>query len=423
MFRAKEVVWLDVIVERCAGLDVHKKTVMGCVRRPDGAGGRAEQLAEFRTFWRELHKLREWLVAEGVTQVAMEATGSYWKPVWYALEDAPFEVLLCNAQHVKNLPGRQTDACDAAWLAQLAECGLLRGSFVPPREIAKLRDLTRYRSKVVDERAREAKRLQKLLEDAGIKLDSVASDIQGVSCRRMIEALIDGERDPEKLAQLALGRMRPKLGELREALVGRFDDHHALLARIHLDQMDRLRQIEARLDEEVDRLMAPFDEAATRLLSIPGVGKRVAEVVVAEVGVDMGRFPTAAHLASWAGLCPGNHQSAGKRKGGRARKGNAALRRALCEAAWAAVRTQDGYLPAQYRRFVRRFGKKNENKALFAVADTMVGIIWHVLANGCDYADLGGDYFERRDSAQTRARRLARELEKMGHTVILKTAA
>jgi transposase len=415
---------LDVIVERCAALDVHKKTVMACVRAPDGAGGRRQAVREFRTFTRDLHRLRQWLEAEAVTEVAMEATGVFWKPVWYVLEGASFELLLANARHVKNVPGRKTDACDAAWLAQLLECGLLRASFVPPAEIARLRDLTRYRTKIVAERAKEAQRLQKLLEDAGIKLDSVASDIQGVSCRRMLDALIAGERDPEVLADLALGRMRPKIPELREALIGRFDDHHALLARMHLDHIDELARIEARLDDEVDRLMAPFAEPATQLVSIPGIGKRVAEIVVAEIGVDMSRFPTPAHLASWAGLCPGNHQSAGKRRSGRARKGNAALRTTLCEAAWAAGHTKDGYLPAQYRRFVRRFGKKHENKATFAVAHSLIVIIWHVLHDRCDYRDdLGADYFERRHGADTRQRYLVRELERLGHTVTLTPAA
>jgi transposase len=414
---------VDVIVDRCAALDVHKKTVMACVRGPDGAGGRRQELREFRTFSRDLVRLREWLVAEGVTQVAMEATGVYWKPVWYVLETASFECLLANARHVKNLPGRKTDASDAAWLCQLLECGLMRGSFVPPREIARLRDLTRYRAKVVAERGREAQRLQKLLEDAGIKLDSVATDIRGVSCRRMIDALIAGERDPEVLADMALTRMRPKIPDLREALVGHFDDHHALLARMHLDHIDELTRIEGRLEEEVNNLMAPFAEAATHLVSIPGIGKRVAEVVVAEIGVDMSRFPTSAHLASWTGLCPGNHESAGKRRSGRARKGNAALRSALCEAAWAAAHTKEGYLPAQYRRFLRRFGKKNENKAIFALAHTLVVIIWHLLANGCDYEDLGGDYFDTRHVAEARQRYLVRELEKLGNTVTLEPAA
>lgn len=414
---------MDVIVDRCAALDVHKKTVMACVRAPDGVGGRRQELREFRTFSRDLARLGSWLQAEGVTQVAMEATGVYWKPVWYVLEGASFELLLANARHVKNLPGRKTDASDAAWLAQLLECGLLRGSFVPPREIARLRDLTRYRTRVVADRGREVQRLQKVLEDAGIKLDSVATDLQGVACRRMIEALIDGERDPEVLADMALTRMRPKIPELREALIGRFDAHHALMARLHLDHIDELTRLEARLDEQVDRMMAPFAEAATRLLSIPGIGKRVAEIIVAEIGVDMNRFATAAHLASWAGLCPGHDESAGKRRSGKARKGDAALRTALCEAAWAASHCKDGYLPAQYRRFLRRFGKKNENKATFAVAHTLIVIIWHVLHDGVAYTDLGGDYFERRNDAAARQRYLVRELEKLGNTVTLQPAA
>lgn len=414
---------MDVIVERCAALDVHKKTVMACVRGPDGRGGRSQELREFRTFSRDLGRLRNWLVDQEVSEVAMEATGVYWKAVWYVLESAPYELKLANAQHVKNLPGRKTDACDAAWLCQLLECGLLRSSFVPSREIARLRDLTRYRTKAVADRGREAQRLQKLLEDAGIKLDSVASDIQGKSCRAMIDALIDGERDPVVLADLAMTRMRSKIPDLREALVGRFDEHHALMARMHLDHMDELTRIESRLDAEVDRLMAPFDEPATRLLTIPGVGKRVAEVVVAEIGVDMSRFPTAGHLASWAGLCPGNHESAGKRRSGKARKGDAALRTALCEAAWAAGHTKTGYLPAQYRRFCRRFGRRNENKATFALAHTLIVIIWHVLANGTDYDDLGADYFDRRIEAATRQRYLVRELEKLGNTVTVEPAA
>lgn len=412
-----------MIVERCAALDVHKKTVMACVRGPDGDGGRSQELREFRTFSRDLARLRDWLVEHDVSEVAMEATGVYWKPVWHVLETASFELKLANARHVKNLPGRKTDACDAAWSCQLLECGLLRGSFIPPSDIARLRDLTRYRTKVVADRGREAQRLQKLLEDAGIKLDSVATDIQGKSCRAMIEALIGGERDPVVLADMAMTRMRPKIPDLREALVGRFDDHHALMARMHLDHMDELTRIEERLDAAVDELMAPFAEAATYLLTIPGVGKRVAEVVVAEIGVDMTRFPTAGHLASWAGLCPGNHESAGKRRSGKARKGNAALRTALCEAAWAAGRTKGGYLPAQYRRFCRRFGKRNENKATFALAHTLIVIIWHILANGVDYQDLGDDYFDRRNDAAARQRYLISELENLGNTVTLEPAA
>lgn len=414
---------MDVIVDRCAGLDVHKKTVMATVRFPDVGGGRAQQTRQFGTFTRRLVELRDWLVAEGVTQVAMEATGVYWKPVWYVLEAAGFELLLVNPAHFKNLPGRKTDVADSEWLAQLLECGLLRGSFIPPREIAQLRDLTRYRTKIVQERTRETQRVQKILEDAGIKLDSVATDVLGVSARRMIEALIAGERDPEVLAEMALGRMRPKIGDLREALVGHFDEHHALMVGMHLDHIDELNAMERRLDVAVDELMAPFGEAATRLLSIPGVGKRVAEVIVAEIGTDMSRFPTARHLASWTGLCPGHHESAGKHRSGKARKGNPALRTAMCEAAWAASHTKDTYLAAQHRRFSRRFGTKGQAKAIFAVAHSMIVIVWHLLANQCSYDELGADYFERRMDTHARQRHLVRQLEALGHKVSLEPAA
>jgi transposase len=320
---------MEVVVARCAGLDVHQKTVMACIRTPDPAGERAQQVKEFSTFTGDLRRLREWLVASGVTQVAMEATGVYWRPVWHVLEEeTSFELLLVNAQHVKAVPGRKTDVADACWLAQLLECGLLRGSFVPPPVIARLRDLTRYRKKLVEERAHETQRIQKLLEDAGIKLDSVVSDVLGKSARQMLEALAAGERDPEILAQMARTRMRPKIPELRLALEGRFGEHHAFLLRVHLGHIDHLSAAIEALDAEVEKVMAPFSEQARRLCTIPGVAKRTAEVVIAEIGVDMTRFPTSAHLASWAGMCPGNNESAGKRRSGRARKGDPALRAA-----------------------------------------------------------------------------------------------
>lgn len=369
-----------------------------------------------------LRELRDWLAAEGVTQVAMEATGSYWKPVWHVLVALDgVELMLCNANHVKNLPGRKTDVADSVWLCQLLECGLVRGSFVPPSEIAELRDLSWYRTKLVQDRARETQRIQKLLEDVGIKLDSVASDVLGKGARRMLEALMAGERDVEVMADMALTRMRPKIAELRLALEGRFDGHHALMLGMHLSHIDHLTGGIDGIDEEVDRRLGPFAEQAERLRTIPGIGKRTAEVVIAEIGVDMSRFPTAAHLASWAGLCPGNQ--AGKRRSGRARKGNAALRSALCEAAWCAARTKNTYLSAQFRRFCRRFGKKGEGKAIFAVAHTMVVIIWHVLAEQVDYEELGGDYFERRTDTEAHTRRLVRQIEKLGHRVNLEPAA
>jgi transposase len=415
---------MDVIVARCGALDVHKDTVMAAVRTPGRGRARRQMVREFRTFTGDLVALREWLISEGVTQVAMEATGVYWKPVWHVLEGADFELLLVNPYHAKNLPGRKTDVKDAEWLAQLLECGLLRGSFVPPKAVAQLRDLTRYRTKLIQERSREVQRLQKLLEDAGIKLDSVVSDVMGKSAREMIDALIAGERDPVVLADKARTRMRPKIGELQQALVGRFDEHHALIARMHLDHIDKINEIIDRLDAEVDRLMAPFAEPATRLVSVPGIAKRSAEVIVSEIGVDMTRFPTAGHLASWAGLCPGHDESAGKRRSGRARKGNAALRAAMCEAAWAASHTRDTYLSAQYRRFKRRFGTKSEGKAIFAVAHTMIVIVWHILASdSACYDELGADYFDRRNDAAARQRYLVRELERLGNHVTLQPAA
>jgi transposase len=421
----REVVTVDVIVDRCAALDVHKDTVMACVRKPGPSGKRrVQEVREFRTWTSSLRQLRDWLAAEGVTQVAMEATGVYWRPVWHVLIDLDgVELMLCNAHHVKNLPGRKTDVADSVWLAQLLECGLLRGSFVPPPEIARLRDLTRYRTKLVQDRARETQRIQKLLEDAGVKLDSVVSDVLGKAARRMLDALMAGERDVEVMADMALTRMRPKIAELRLALEGRFDGHHALMLRMHLDHVDHLTTMVESIDEEVERRLDPFAEHACRLQTVPGIGRRTAEVVIAEIGVDMSRFPTAAHLASWAGLCPGNHESAGKRRSGKARKGNAALRSALCEAAWSAARTKDTYLAAQFRRFCRRFGKKGEAKAIFAVAHTMIVIVWHVLHDEVDYQELGSDWFERRTNSEAHARRLVRQLEKLGHRVTLEPAA
>ena len=415
---------MQIVVDRVAGLDVHKDTVMACVRTPGGRG-RTQEVQEFSTFTRQLERLRDWLVEQHVTLVVMEATGVYWKPVWHVLtEMGPgVELMLVNARHVKNLPGRKTDVSDSAWLAQLAECGLLRGSFIPPAVISELRDLTRYRKKLIEDRVRETQRLQKILEDAGIKLDSVATDVLGVGPRRMIEALIAGERNPEVLADMALTRMRSKIVDLREALVGRFGPHHGRMARLHLDHIDYLAAQIDRLDANIDEVIAPFVEAVRLLKTIPGVGDRTAQVIIAEIGTDMTRFPSAGHLASWAGLCPGNHESAGKSKSGRARKGNAALRTALCEAAWVASRTKGTYLSAQYRRFRRRFGSRSETKAIFAVAHTMIVIVWHVLAENVEYNELGEDYFTGRNETQQRVNRLVAELRRLGQTVTLEPAA
>jgi transposase len=412
---------MEVLVARCAGLDVHQKTVMACVRVPGQNGQRVQMIREFRTFTAGLFALRQWLLEHQVTDVAMEATGVYWRPVWHVLEDAPgLELMLVNAHHVKKVPGRKTDVTDAAWLAQLLECGLLQGSFVPPAVIAQLRDLTRYRKKLVEDRTRETQRVQKVLEDAGIKLASVASDTLGVSGRAMLDALIDGVvTDPGALADLAKGKLRAKIADLELAMEGRFSDHHRALLREHLAHIDYLSAAIDRLDGQVAALLAPFDEQVKHLITIPGVGQGTAEVIIAEIGVDMSRFPTAGHLASWAGMCPGNHESAGKRRSGRTRHGNTALRSALVEAAWAASRSKGTYLSAQYWRLHRRFGKKGQNKALLAVGHSILVIAWHLLKNNTDYQDLGADYFDQRQDTDLLQKRLVQRLEELGNTVTL----
>jgi transposase len=406
---------VELLVARCAGLDVAKDEVVACVRLPDGRGGRAQEVRTFQTFTSGLEALAGWLAAEGVVQVVMEATGQYWKPVWYVLEEAGFELLLVNARHVKILPGRKTDVCDAAWLAELLEHGLLRGSFVPPAPIRELRDLTRYRKRLIQAHASEGQRIQKTLEDAGIKLDSVAAEVLGVSGRAMLAALVAGERDPGVLAELAKGRLRAKLPQLRQALRGRFGAHHALLIRLGVAHLEQLEASIAELDTHIDRVLAPFAQARDRLDTITGVGKRAAETIIAEIGVDMTVFPTAGHLASWAGRCPGNNLTGGKRRSGRPTKGNRWLGEVLIECAWAAARSRDTYLAAQYWRLARRIGKK---KAAMAVGHSILVIALHLLANDCDYADLGGDFFVRRDADRARQRAVA-QLQALGYQVTL----
>ena len=408
---------MDVIVERPGSLDVHKAQVTACARVPGEQGARVQHLAEFKTTVRGLLGLRDWLKALGVTQVTMEATGVYWKPVWHILED-DFDLLLVNARHVKQVPGRKTDVLDAEWLCRLAEAGLLRASFVPPKPIRELRQLTRYRKAQIQERSREANRLHKALEDTGIKLDCVATDILGKSGRAMLDALIGGTTDPVVLADLAKGRMRAKIPELREALEGRFNDLHGLLIGAILAQLDFLdTQIDA-LSDAIEMKLAPFSSAVRLLRSIPGVQTRTAESVIAEIGTDMTQFPTAKHLASWAGQCPGNHESAGKRRSGKTRNGSKWLNQTLTDAAMAAIRTNGGYLQGLYRRHKSRLGHA---RALGAVKHSMLCAIWHMLSTGELYNDLGADYHARRNP-ERQTRRLVAQLESLGHSVTLQEA-
>jgi len=412
---------MDVMVERCAGLDVGKDEVVACIRTPKTSGhGRHSELRVFATFTSALETLADWLTENGVSEVVMEATGPYWKPIWYVLEDREFDLKLVNAKHVKMVPGRKTDMADAAWLAELLEHGLLRSSFVPPPAIRELRDLTRYRKRLIQTHTAEQQRVQKILEDAGVKLDSVASDIFGVSGRAMLAALIAGERDPDTLAALAKGTLRQKLPELREALRGRFRDHHAIILKITMDHVAHLEDAIAALDAEIERVMVPFSKARDHLDTIPGVAKRSAECIIAEIGIDMTRFPTAAHLASWAGMCPGNNITGGKRGSGKTTKGNRWLGEILNQCASAASHTRDTYLAAQYWRLVRRIAKR---KAAVAVGHSILVICWHLLTNDCDYADLGGDWFTRRTDLDKRRDHLVRQLQDLGYGVSLTKAA
>ena len=411
---------MKVIVERCAFLDVHRDTVMACARTPDGDGGRREEVIEFRTTTSQLLLLADWLVERQVTLVGMEATGVYWKPVHWVLEDAVGEVWVINARHMRNVPGRKTDVADAQWGAQLIEHGLVRPSFIPTRPGREQRDLTRYRKSVIEERGRETQRLHKVLEDAGVKLSSVASSVLTKSGREMIDALIAGQRDPAVLAEMAKGRMRAKIPELRDALAGRFNEHHALLCATMLARIDHADATIAQLSERIVALQHPHEAAVSLLVGIPGVSYRTAQVILAEIGTDMSRFPTAGHLASWAGMCPGNNESAGKHRSGRTRHGDKWLRIALVEAGQAAGRSKNTYLGAHYHR-IR--GRRGPAKAAVAVGHSILVICWHLLSTGEIYNDLGGDYFDKRRTSIAHQRRLVAQLEALGHKVTLEPAA
>jgi transposase len=409
---------MDIVVDRCAGLDVHKDTVVACVRAPGPGRTRQEEIATFGTVTVELLALRDWLEAHGVTRVGMESTGVYWRPVFYVLEDA-FECWLLNARHLRNVPGRKTDVSDASWICSLVEHGLVRPSFVPPKPIRELRNLTRYRRAQIEERSREAQRLDKVLQDAGIKLSSVATHILGVSGRAMLEALVAGGRDPDALAELAKGVLRNKIPQLQQALTGRFGAHHGLLVGQILAKLDFLDEAVGNLSVEIDRVIVPFETQLRLLTTIPGVDRVSAQELIAEIGVDMASFGTSAQLASWAGMCPGHHESAGKRRSGKARPGPKWLQRTLTQSAKAAGRTKDTYLGAQYQRLR---GRRGPAKATKAVGHSILIAAFHILRDDVPYHDLGADWFGRLRPEQ-HARRLVHQLEALGYTVTITSDA
>ena len=411
---------MDVLYRRCVGIDVHQKSLKVCLRCWSDDGRPRQIVRTFGTMTRELLALADWLAAEGVTHVAMESTGVLWKPVFNILEGR-FEVLLVNAQHIKQVPGRKTDVKDCEWIAQLLQHGLLRASFVPPRPLRELRDLTRHRAKLAEEHTAVANRIHKTLEDANIKLGAVASDVLGVSGRAMIEALIAGEQDADKMAELARRQLRKKIPQLRLALEGRMTEHHRFMLRMLWDHLRSLEAFIEQVTARIEEQMLPFAQEIERLCTLPGVRRVTAQNLIAEIGPDMKPFPSAAHLASWAGVCPGNHESAGKRKRGKTPKGNRWLRRTLCQAAWAARATRGTYLAAQYRRLAARRGKQ---RALVAVSHSLLQIVYHVLARGTTYVELGPTYFDQLNP-QHLTRYLVKRLERLGHEVTLapKTAA
>jgi transposase len=421
---------MQVLYQRCAAVDVGKDVIAVAVRLPgDGPDGRRTVKRTFKTFYGVLAEAARWLGSLGVTHVAMEATGIYSMPVYHALAGhGDFEkVLVCNAGHVKNVPGRKTDFSDAGWLVHLLECGLLAGSFIPPAEVKAARDVLRYRAKVAQQRVSEIARLGNVLQDAGIKIDSVACSIATESGRAMIEALTGGERRGPVLAQLAKGRMRAKIADLSMALEGRFGGHHAVMCRLHLDHTDHLEAMLARLDARIEAMMTPFQAARDLLATTPGIGQLAAAAVISGIGVTVtGFFPGDAHLASWTGLCPGTCESAGKRRSGKRRKGNPHLQSILVECAWSAVR-QDGYLRSLYHRHVMKWGgyrsQAAKKKAIVVVARALIVIIWHILATGKPYHELGAGYFTRRLDPERETRRLIARLEALGHTVTLQPAA
>jgi transposase len=408
---------MEVVHARCAGLDVHQKSVVACVRIAEGGQVRTE-VRSFGTTTGALYELSDWLSASAVTAVVMEATGVYWRPVWHVLEES-FALTLANAKHVKNVPGRKTDVNDATWLAELHAHGLIRGSFVPPRVVLELREMTRARKQLVQERVRHVQRVQKVLEGANVKLSSFVSNVVGTSGRAMLEAMIAGESDPEALASLAHPRLQASRAELIEALRGRVTNHHRVMLRLHLDQLDATERAISTIEGHVEAALGSFREARDLLVTIPGVSTAVATAIVAEIGTDMTRFPTPGHLLSWAGLCPRSDESAGKRRSTRIRQGAPWLKPMLVQAAWAAVRVKSAYERAH---FFRLKGRRGPGRAIIAVAASMLGAIWHMLHDRAPYRDLGPQHFEGRDRERL-ARGLVRRLNTLGYAVTLPAAA
>jgi len=409
---------MRIVYQRCCGLDVHKRVIVACLLllKPDGE--LRSEIRKFGTMTKDLLELLDWLQQAGCTHVAMESTGVYWKPIYNILE-GQLEVIVVNAQHLKGVPGRKTDVLDAEWLAECFQLGLLKASFIPPAPVRELRDLTRYRTSLIRERARTANRLQKVLEDANIKLAAVVTDIQGVSAWAMLQAIVSGNTDPEALANLAKGLLRKKREQLVAALCGQVKPHHRFLIAEHLSQIEYLEEAIQRISAEVEERLRPFAEDVRLLDSIPGISRQTAEVLLAEIGWDMSRFPTDKNLASWAGMCPGNNESAGKRRNGKTRKGSRWLRHALIEAAHGAARTKNKYLKTQYHRVAAHRGKK---KALVAVGHSILIISYHLLTRRQEYIDLGANYFDERDRSAVQ-RRCVKRLEKLGFKVALQPIA
>jgi len=403
---------MEAIIDRGCGIDVHKKTILVClmVGKPDEKPRKT--IKTFSTMTRDLLACKDWLESEGCSHVAMESTGVYWKPVFNILEES-MEIILANSRDIKNVPGRKTDVKDCEWIAQLLRHGLIKGSFIPPRPIRELRDLTRYRRKLIQQKSSEINRIHKLLEDANIKLSSVVTDINGVSAQDMIYHLIKEDMTPKQMAELAKGRLRNKITELEKSLEGHLRDHHRLILKLSIEMIASYDQAIEKLNLEIDQRMEPYKEESDRLQTIPGVKKKIAESIVSEIGVDMSRFPSHAHISSWAGVSPGNNESAGKRHSGKTTQGNKWLKGTLTEAAWSASKTKGTYLNSRYKRLASRRGKK---RASLAIAHTILIMAYHVIKEQCTYKELGGDYFDRLNEEHL-VKRLSSRIQALGYKV------